>query len=88
MPKTSHLILGLSEKTLEMVTALKKQGKIEIYVIDYEQSSKVKEKNGVVYLSPEAASFISKDSESIMYHHYMHIKPGSMQKKRRKDEGG
>jgi len=88
MPKMSHLIFGLSEKTLEMVTALKKQGKVDVYVVDYQQSSKVKEQNGVVYLSPEAASFISKYSESIVYHHYMHKRPDLMQKKRRKDEEG
>lgn len=87
MPKTSHIILGLSVKTSNMVELLKKQGKTEIYVMDYEQSSKVKEINGIVYLSPEGASILTRNAKNISYYHYMYISPDSMQRRKRKGKG-
>lgn len=87
MTNMFHMILGVSGKTPEILDFLKGQGKINIYVVDYEQSSKVREKNGVIYLSPDGASDFSKDSESVMYYQYKYITPDSRPRKRRKDKG-
>lgn len=71
MRKTSHIVWGLSSITSDKVELLKKSGEKEIYVLDYNQASKVQERNGIVYMSLEGASLFFKNADDIMYHHYI-----------------
>lgn len=74
MPGKSHIILGLSEDTPEMIKQLQKRGASDIYVMDYNQSSVVKEENGIFYVSPDGASIVANRSKNITYHRYVYIK--------------
>jgi len=81
------MILGVTIKTYEKIRFLKRNKENEIYVIDYTQTSTIKERDGVIYLSPEGASSLTGYINNITFHHYMYILPGTYARKgRRKEE--
>lgn len=78
MKKTSHIILGVSSITSEKVELLKNNGEEEVYVLDPNQASKIKEKNGIIYLSEEGASIFFSNMTDVVYHWY---KPDGFRRK-------
>lgn len=70
----SHIILGLCGETLKKVEQLRGQGINDIYIVDYEQPSTVKEKNGVFYLSPDGALIVANRKRNVTYHYHLYIK--------------
>lgn len=70
MKRASHIILGVSSITSEKVELLKMNGELEVYVLDHDQASRIKEKDGTIYLSEEGASIFFRNMTDVVYHWY------------------
>lgn len=85
MEEEPHVILGFTPGTLKKVEWLQTKGKKEIYVMDYDQSSKVKEENGVMYISREDAELFFKNKPNVVYH-FTTKRPAGRPKNRKRRE--
>lgn len=86
MEKRTHIILGESSLNEKRIKFLKMNGMDEIIVFDENQTSLVKEKNDVVYLSSRGASLFMKDSPGMVHHLFVYIPPGKRKKKNRTNQ--
>ena len=80
MGKRSHIILGVTSSTPKTINMLQRGGEKEIYVLDFNQSSKVREKNGIIYISQEWASQLVMNDPNTVYHYFIYKRPGQSQK--------
>lgn len=80
MEKRSHIIMGVTSSTPKTINMLKRGGEKEIYVLDFNQSSKVREKNGIIYISQEWASQLVMNDPNTVYHYFIYKRPGQSQK--------
>lgn len=79
----THIIIGVTSKVSEKIGVLQKEGNKDIYVLDFDQLSKVKKVDGITYLSAEwATRFILKDPD-IVCHYFIYQRRGE---KRGKDD--
>ncbi|AOV08551.1 hypothetical protein [Sporosarcina ureilytica] len=86
MEKKTHIIWGNSSLSKNRINLLRMNGMEEIFVLDQEQSSIVKEENDVVYFSMKFAPLLMKDSPGRVHHWFMYIPPGSRKNRVKKDE--
>ncbi|MDS9472438.1 hypothetical protein [Sporosarcina pasteurii] len=77
MEKKTHIIWGDSSLSKNRINLLKMNGMEEIFVLDKEQSSILKEENDVVYFSLKFAPLLMKDSPGKVHHLFMYIPPGA-----------
>ncbi|WP_172369951.1 hypothetical protein [Sporosarcina jiandibaonis] len=80
MERKSHIIFGMTSHTPRTINILKMGGENKIYVLDFNQSSKVREKNGVIYISKEWASQLVMNNPNTVYHHFIYKRPDQPQK--------
>lgn len=67
----THIIFGVEQATSENFLLLRKNGKRDIYVMDYDQVKRVREVDGINYLSIEwAMKFIQNDSKIVCHHFF------------------
>ena len=83
MEEKPHVILGVTPNTFKKIESLQTRGNKEIYVMDYDQSSKVKEENGVMYISPEVAARIFNQNTDVVLHFYTKRPAGRPRNKKR-----
>ncbi|WP_210469719.1 hypothetical protein [Sporosarcina sp. 6E9] len=75
MEKKSHIICGVTSHTPRTINMLKLGGEKKIFVLDYNQTSKVREENGVTYISKEGASQLVMNDPNTVYHHFIYKRP-------------
>ena len=80
MEKKSHIICGVTSHTPRNINMLKMGGKKKIYVLDYNQSSSVREENGIIYISKEWASQLVMNDPNTVYHYFIYKRPDQSQK--------
>ena len=80
MEKKSHIIFGVTSNTPRTINMLKMGGEKEIFVLDYNQSSKVREKDGVIYISQEWASQLVMNDPNTVYHYFIYKRPDQSSK--------
>ena len=80
MEKKSHIIFGVTSRTPKKINMLKRGGRRNIYVLDYNQSRRVREKNGITYISKEWASQLVMNDPNTVYHYFIYKRPDQSQK--------
>ena len=66
----THIIFGVEKATSENFLLLRKNGKRDIYVMDYDQVENVREVNGIHYISVEWAKKFMPNDLKIVGHHF------------------
>lgn len=80
MEKKSHIICGVTSHTPRTINMLKMGGERKIFVLDYNQISKVREENGVTYISKEWASQFVMNEPNTVYHYFIYKRPNQSSK--------
>ena len=71
MMLNTHVIFGVEKATPETFLFLRKRGKRDIYVMDYDQVERMRKVDGIYYISVEWAMKFMPANPKIVAHHFI-----------------